>query len=59
MEDQTLETHFNENLIKCRSRILHMVHALVIGLDGAAWDVLTPLIQKGELPTFKNLMNAC
>jgi predicted AlkP superfamily phosphohydrolase/phosphomutase len=34
-----------------------MVHTLVIGLDGATWDVLTPLIQKGELPTFKNLTN--
>ncbi|MGC1122572.1 MAG: alkaline phosphatase family protein [Candidatus Methanofastidiosia archaeon] len=34
-----------------------MVHTLVIGLDGATWDVLTPLIQKGELPTFKNLMD--
>jgi predicted AlkP superfamily phosphohydrolase/phosphomutase len=54
---RNLETLFNGNLIKCGLRILHMVHTLVIGLDGATWDVLTPLIQKGELPTFKNLMD--
>ena len=28
---------------------------LVIGLDGASWDILEPLIQDGKLPTFDRL----
>lgn len=30
---------------------------LVIGLDGATWDLIEPWANKGELPTFKDLMN--
>ena len=29
---------------------------IVIGLDGATWDIIKPLINKGDLPTFKRLM---
>jgi len=28
----------------------------IIGLDGATWDLIDPLISEGELPTFKNLI---
>jgi len=27
----------------------------VIGLDGATWDIIDPLIEQGKLPVFKNL----
>ena len=30
---------------------------LVIGLDGATWDLIKPWATKGKLPTFKKLMN--
>lgn len=30
---------------------------IVIGLDGATWDLIKPWADKGELPTFKKLMN--
>ncbi len=30
---------------------------LVIGLDGAAWNIIQPMVQKGKLPTIENLMN--
>lgn len=30
---------------------------LVIGLDGATWDVIKPLVEEGKLPTFKKLMD--
>ncbi len=33
-----------------------MKRLLIIGLDGATWDVLMPLIKKGKLPTFKKLV---
>lgn len=29
---------------------------LVIGLDGATWDLIKPWVDNGELPTFKRLM---
>ncbi len=29
---------------------------LVIGLDGATWDVILPLVKEGKLPTFKKLL---
>ncbi len=29
----------------------------VIGLDGATWDIILPLAQKGELPCFKRLLD--
>jgi len=32
--------------------------ALVVGLDGATWDLLGPWIEAGELPTIKRLMQA-
>jgi len=31
------------------------VRAYVIGLDGATWDILDPLIEQGKLPVFKKL----
>ena len=31
------------------------VRAYVIGLDGATWDILDPLIGQGKLPVFKKL----
>ncbi|MFQ5647674.1 MAG: alkaline phosphatase family protein, partial [Candidatus Aenigmatarchaeota archaeon] len=33
-----------------------MRKCLVIGLDGATWDVLNPLIKSGHIPTLKKLM---
>lgn len=32
-----------------------MVKVLVIGLDGATWNVLIPLINQNKLPTIKKL----
>lgn len=32
------------------------MRVLVIGLDGATWDLIKPWADQGELPTFKNLM---
>ena len=33
---------------------------LLIGLDGASWNVMQPLIDKGRLPNIKQLMdNGC
>jgi len=29
---------------------------IVIGLDGATWDVILPLVEDGKLPTFKKLL---
>jgi len=29
---------------------------IVIGLDGATWNVIRPLVDKGKLPTFKRIM---
>ncbi|WXG40375.1 MAG: alkaline phosphatase family protein [Candidatus Freyarchaeum deiterrae] len=29
---------------------------LVIGLDGATWNILLPLVEQGKLPTFRRLM---
>ncbi|MBI5375547.1 MAG: alkaline phosphatase family protein [Candidatus Schekmanbacteria bacterium] len=29
----------------------------LIGLDGATWNVLIPLVEKGELPAFRELLN--
>ena len=34
-----------------------MTKALVIGLDGATWDLIKPWVDAGELPTFKKLMD--
>jgi hypothetical protein len=31
---------------------------LVIGIDGGAWHVISPLVQKGKLPTFDSLMRS-
>lgn len=28
----------------------------VIGIDGATWDIIVPLVEKGELPNFEKLM---
>ncbi|HOW44604.1 MAG TPA: alkaline phosphatase family protein [Candidatus Aminicenantes bacterium] len=33
----------------------HGPRVYVIGLDGATWDILDPLIARGELPVFKRL----
>ena len=33
------------------------IKVLVIGLDGATWDLLEPLLAKGMLPTFNKLMD--
>lgn len=29
---------------------------ILLGLDGGTWDIITPLVQDGRLPTFKHLM---
>jgi predicted AlkP superfamily phosphohydrolase/phosphomutase len=33
-----------------------MTKILVLGFDGATWDIITPLVAQGKLPTFKTLM---
>ncbi len=33
-----------------------MPKVLVIGFDGATWDIIKPLTEQGSLPTFKNLI---
>jgi len=33
-----------------------MVRVVIIGLDGATWDLIKPWADAGELPTFKKLM---
>jgi predicted AlkP superfamily phosphohydrolase/phosphomutase len=38
--------------MKNRSRVL------VIGLDGATWDIIKPLVEKGKLPTIGKLMKS-
>jgi len=35
-----------------------MVKVLVIGFDGATWDLIKPLAESGKLPTFKKLMES-
>lgn len=35
---------------------LCMTRVLILGFDGATWDLITPLIAQDMLPTFKNLM---
>jgi predicted AlkP superfamily phosphohydrolase/phosphomutase len=37
-------------------RLKIMTKVLVIGLDGATWRIIKPLINKGKLPTFKKLI---
>jgi predicted AlkP superfamily phosphohydrolase/phosphomutase len=33
-----------------------MAKVLIIGLDGATWDIIEPLVEEGKLSTFKKLM---
>jgi predicted AlkP superfamily phosphohydrolase/phosphomutase len=33
-----------------------MTKTLIIGLDGATWDIIKPLVEEGKLSTFKKLM---
>ena len=35
----------------------HKTKIIIIGLDGATWQVLRPLIEKGELPAFKKIID--
>lgn len=32
------------------------IKVLVVGLDGATWDVIIPFVEQGKLPTFKKLL---
>ncbi|MCD6231084.1 alkaline phosphatase family protein [Candidatus Aerophobetes bacterium] len=32
------------------------VKVLIIGLDGATWDIIIPFVKEGKLPTFKRLL---
>jgi hypothetical protein len=32
-------------------------HVVLIGLDGASWNLLDPMVKAGELPHFKALMD--
>ena len=34
-----------------------MVKILIIGIDGATWDLLNPAIKKGKLPNISNIKN--
>lgn len=33
-----------------------MIKSLILGLDGATWDIIKPLAEEDKLPTFKKLM---
>ena len=33
-----------------------MSKVLIIGPDGATWNIVKPLVDEGKLPTFKKLM---
>ena len=33
------------------------VKVVIVGLDGATWDVILPFVEEGKLPTFKKLLN--
>lgn len=35
----------------------HKPRVLLIGIDGASWNVITPLIQEGKLPNIKKLVD--
>ena len=37
-------------------KLATMAKSLIIGLDGATWNVIKPLAEEGKLPTFKKLM---
>ena len=34
----------------------HNTKVLVVGLDGATWDVILPFVREGNLPTFRKLL---
>jgi len=34
-----------------------MARVLIIGLDGATWNIIKPLVDEGKLPTFRELMS--
>ena len=42
--------------VKRDDKIGKMTKVLLIGLDGATWDLMKPWAEKGVLPTFKKLM---
>ncbi|MCK4245347.1 MAG: alkaline phosphatase family protein [Candidatus Omnitrophica bacterium] len=35
----------------------HRTKILIIGIDGATWDIINPLIEEGKAPNFKKLKN--
>jgi predicted AlkP superfamily phosphohydrolase/phosphomutase len=47
-------TFFVVRVISSRGRG-HAARVYMIGLDGATWDILDPLIKQGKLPVFKKL----
>jgi len=30
---------------------------IIIGIDGATFDIILPMMKRGELPTFKNIID--
>ena len=36
-----------------------MTRTLIVGLDGATWNIIKPLAEEGKLPTFKKLVEEC
>ncbi len=45
-------------LFACQTSQEKRTRVLLIGLDGAGWNVINPLIAKGKLPNIKQLMDA-
>jgi predicted AlkP superfamily phosphohydrolase/phosphomutase len=44
-------------LAGCESRQAPRGRVVLIGLDGASWNLLGPMVESGELPNFKALMD--
>src|SRR5262245_25748358 len=44
-------------LAGCESRQAPRGRVVLIGLDGASWNLLAPMVESGELPNFKALMD--
>jgi predicted AlkP superfamily phosphohydrolase/phosphomutase len=48
---------FSICLCSCQGRKKNKTKVLLIGLDGASWNVIEPLIKEGRLPNIKRLMD--
>lgn len=44
-------------LVSCSSRPSELHRLVLIGIDGASWDVIDPMIARGDLPNFQALID--